>query len=174
MQINQYTNQQGIGLIEVLITILIIAIGLLGLAGMQAQSIKSTYQASQRSQAIWLAQELVERMRANPLGIINNAAGGYTKTNSFSCSSKPKNCNGRSASCTHNEIAQHDLWNIFCDEATNKEILANLTPTITCAPTDCSPNADITVTVEWEEASGKFSRQGNNNPRVELLVKIEG
>jgi type IV pilus assembly protein PilV len=57
--------RQGFSLIEVLVALLILAIGLLGLAGLQARGVATNYSALQRSQATLYAQDIVERMRAN-------------------------------------------------------------------------------------------------------------
>ena len=58
-------NQQGFGLIEVLVALLILAIGLLGMASLQTTSLQQTTGSQARTQAILLAQDLVERIRAN-------------------------------------------------------------------------------------------------------------
>ncbi len=66
--------QQGFTLIEVLITVIILAIGLLGLAGLQANSLRFNHSAYQNSQATALAYEIADRMRANR---DNATAGNY-------------------------------------------------------------------------------------------------
>ncbi|MDG9922195.1 MULTISPECIES: type IV pilus modification protein PilV [unclassified Pseudomonas] len=58
-------RQSGFTLIEVLVSIVILAIGLLGLAAMQLQSLKYTQGSQWRSQANFLAYDIVERIRAN-------------------------------------------------------------------------------------------------------------
>lgn len=58
-------TQTGFTLIEVLVSIVILAIGLLGLAAMQLQSLKFTQGSQWRSQANFLAYDIVERIRAN-------------------------------------------------------------------------------------------------------------
>ncbi len=58
-------RQAGMTLIEVLISVLILVIGLLGLAAMQMQSVKFNDSAKWRSQATFLAYDIVERIRAN-------------------------------------------------------------------------------------------------------------
>jgi len=58
-------KQSGASLLEVLIALLILSIGLLGLAGLQAASLRHTHEAQLRSQATWLAMDMLERMRAN-------------------------------------------------------------------------------------------------------------
>lgn len=64
----------GFSLIEVLIAVLILAIGLLGLAGLQTFSLQSNLNAYQRSQATALTYEIIDAMRANRAVAI---AGGY-------------------------------------------------------------------------------------------------
>ncbi len=55
----------GFSLIEVLVAVVILAIGLLGIAGLQATSIRNNNSAYLRSQATILAYDIIERMRAN-------------------------------------------------------------------------------------------------------------
>lgn len=59
------SKQTGFTLIEILVTILIFSIGLLGLAALQSTALKSNHSAYQRSQAIFLAYDMIDRMRAN-------------------------------------------------------------------------------------------------------------
>lgn len=68
-------RHRGFTLIEVLVTVLILAIGLLGLAGLQSTALKNNHSAYLRSQATVLAYDIADRMRAN-----RNAArdGDYT------------------------------------------------------------------------------------------------
>lgn len=56
---------RGFSLIEVLIAVLVLSVGLLGLAGMQAASLRFNHNAYMRSQATFLAHDVIERMRAN-------------------------------------------------------------------------------------------------------------
>ena len=51
---------------EVLIAMLVLAIGLLGLASLQAQSLRFNHDSYVRSQATILAYEIMDKMRANP------------------------------------------------------------------------------------------------------------
>lgn len=57
--------QSGTSLIEVLVSMLIIAIGVLGLAALQARAMNAEFESYQRSQAIILANDMVERIRMN-------------------------------------------------------------------------------------------------------------
>ena len=62
--INMKTNS-GFTLIEVLIAMLVLAVGLLGLAGMQATGIRNNLSAYNRSLATQLAYDMADRMRSN-------------------------------------------------------------------------------------------------------------
>lgn len=70
---NHYKKNQacGFSLLEVLISVLILSIGLLGLAALQASSLKANHGAYQKSQATYLAYDIVDRMRANRPEAIN-------------------------------------------------------------------------------------------------------
>ncbi len=57
--------EQGVGLIEVLISMVILAVGLLGLAALQGSALRLSHQAEIRSQATQMAHEMADRMRAN-------------------------------------------------------------------------------------------------------------
>lgn len=57
--------QQGFTLLEVLVTMVVMALGLLGYAGLQVASLKNSASAYQRSQATILAYDMIDRMRAN-------------------------------------------------------------------------------------------------------------
>jgi len=58
-------GERGTSLIEVLITMVILAFGLLGLAGMQSKLQLTTSESYQRAQAIVLLNDLSERINAN-------------------------------------------------------------------------------------------------------------
>ena len=59
------SNQSGFSLLEVLITLVVLAFGLLGLGMMQTMNLRFTKSAEQRTQAVNLASELLDTIRAN-------------------------------------------------------------------------------------------------------------
>jgi type IV pilus assembly protein PilV len=59
------SDGRGFILLEVLVTIVILAIGMLGLAGFQARSTVAESEGYQRAQALILAQDMVDRIYAN-------------------------------------------------------------------------------------------------------------
>lgn len=58
-------KSRGFTLIEVLVTLVILLFGLLGLAGLIVKGHRAAYEAYQRHQALTIANELAERIKAN-------------------------------------------------------------------------------------------------------------
>lgn len=58
-------KQKGFSLLEVLITLVIISFGLLGIAGVIVNSLKNNQSSYSRTQASVLANDIIDRMRAN-------------------------------------------------------------------------------------------------------------
>lgn len=66
-------SSAGFSLIEVLVSIVVLSIGLLGTAGLMSASLKNTNTAFYRSQATFLADDIVDRLRANLTAEIGRA-----------------------------------------------------------------------------------------------------
>lgn len=58
-------HQKGFSLIEVLVTMVIISFGLLGIAGVIVNALKNNNSSYARTQASVLANDIIDRMRAN-------------------------------------------------------------------------------------------------------------
>lgn len=61
--------QRGVSMIEVLVAVLIFTIGLIGLGGLLITATKSNVSAYVRTQVTFLAGNMADRMRANPVGL---------------------------------------------------------------------------------------------------------
>lgn len=104
-------KNRGVGLIEVLISLLIITIGILGMAGVHSSSLQYNQSSYVQSQATFLATDMLDRIQAN-----SSLAKGGTSYQvglddlEFSqCieSSYPTNC--EAGSCTPQEMAAYDI-----------------------------------------------------------------
>jgi len=69
-------NQKGIGLVEVIVALLLLAIGVLGFSMLQMRAMDASLDASKRIQAMNLARDLSERMRANKVGLAKTISVG--------------------------------------------------------------------------------------------------
>lgn len=63
--------QRGVSLIEVLVAVLIFTIGLIGLGGLMITATRANTTAYVRTQVTFLANNMADRMRANPVGLWN-------------------------------------------------------------------------------------------------------
>lgn len=61
----------GFTLLEVLITVVIVALGLLGLGALHVRAMRDTTNAYLRSEATILTQDMADRIRANPVCLID-------------------------------------------------------------------------------------------------------
>lgn len=65
---NAGERQAGVGLVETMIGLFVLAVGLLGAISLQTSAVQRDQQAYYYSQSYFLVQDLAERMRANPTG----------------------------------------------------------------------------------------------------------
>lgn len=126
--------QAGVSLVEVLVAVVVIAIGLLGLAGLQASGVRVSQSSIHRSQAAQLAYDIVDRMRVNA-----PTAAVY----SIGLNASLPNCD--SAPTSSAEVAQCDLrdWRL------RLQTLPGGTGAI-----DTSLAPAVTVTVQWDDSRG--------------------
>jgi type IV pilus assembly protein PilV len=77
MNVRAHRLQRGYLMIEVLITLFILAIGLLGVVGLQARAEQAETDSYQRTQALILAQDMAERISANRGAAFDTSASPY-------------------------------------------------------------------------------------------------
>lgn len=63
------THQRGMSLVEVMVALLVLGIGVMGYAALQLRSVKMSEDTYSRSQAMAIAQDAIERVRANIDGL---------------------------------------------------------------------------------------------------------
>ena len=74
-----HSDQTGFTLIEVLVTLLIIAIGLLGLGALQVNTMNDQFEANQRAYATSLVDDMASRIRANNAILTNTPLSLWRK-----------------------------------------------------------------------------------------------
>jgi len=100
-------RQRGFSLIEVMVTFAIISVAALGMAGLQTVSVRASNAALLESQASTLAQDLIERIRANP-------DADYTTTINAVVPIGNTVCEGTAANCSINDMGLYDLMYWKC------------------------------------------------------------
>ena len=79
------TPLRGFSLMEVLVAIVVIGLGALGAAGLQLASSKNTRSALEGTTAVILAQDMAERLRANPGGAYVGVGDGSSPPGFVDC-----------------------------------------------------------------------------------------
>lgn len=148
-------NTSGFSLIEVLVAVLIVAVGILGVAGLQITSLQLNQSAMFRSEALQMGNDLLDRMRANTLQdyapapvLLTDAPGAA------------RNCS--SESCNPDELVGYDLtwWkcsiNSTLDEALGTQFPAcvdlSVSGALPLGAGAVSKQSGVyTVTVEWQD-----------------------
>lgn len=112
-------KQRGMSLVEVMVALLIMTIGLLGFAGIQTRAVGATEYTYTRTQAVSLAQDMLERMRMNGVTVAvqssaysNAAITTYTTAANWTGSIPTQNCLGTSSTCSSSDMALYDIAQI--------------------------------------------------------------
>ncbi len=140
---NSRKRQRGFGLVEVLMALLIVAIGVLGYAGLQLQALDSTTMSYTRSQATSIAQAAVERIKANPW-----QAAYYYDSNNWPTDDPGANFDETCSTgkdCLPAEIAAWDINQL-------RWLTWNLLPTGRIDVSPCVGSELQCVRVAWNEA----------------------
>ncbi len=98
--------QDGFTLVEVLVTLVIFAFGMLGVAGLQMVSLASMDSAQYRTVATIKASEMAERMRANPDAVYAGRAPAHGACRTSHYNDRHENA----APCTVEQLASDDVW----------------------------------------------------------------
>lgn len=144
-------STQGMSLIEVLVSVLVLSLGLLGIAALQSMALRGGQSSLESSQAVMQASSIVEAMRANSLD-----ATSYNTA---------KICSAGSVSGT--SLAKNDL-RAWLDSM--KGTLGTVGDTTTCGKIENCPAA-CKVTVYWDDSRGG-SDMGGSNRSMALEARI--
>lgn len=132
----------GFSLVEVLVALLVISIGMLGLAALYVETLRLNRTAIFRTQAVTLASDMAERIRANAAGVAGYAGAGADS-----------GCNEGAAAaveCTADQMAAQD---VFDWQQSAQALLPGGTAVIgVVAAGGGAPNV-YTLTITWTEVS---------------------
>lgn len=136
---------RGVGLIEVLVAVLVLAIGLLGVAAMQATALRNSQSSLERSQGVMHVYAMLDAMRANPQAA---RSGAYNM--GLTC-------------------VVPGAGNLVANDrrAWIEAIQQNLGPTA-CGQVACDAGL-CTITVQWDDSrgsSGSVTQQFSTTTRI--------
>ncbi len=155
-------QQSGFSLIEVLVSTLILTVGILGVAAMQMLSFQTNQSAYMRSQAIFLAQDILDRMRANPDGYRGTTVYNSVDTNVSSTIPGAPGCVTSPAGCSPTQMAQQDLRE-WSQSFVNTSGIGNYRPTLMngrgLLERVSATDNEFRVTVSWDDRD--FDAEGN-------------
>ncbi len=97
-------QQRGIGLLEILITVLLLSIGFLATAKMQIQGMRISQSAYIEAQAYFMISEMMDRMRSNAEAVRD---GHYDNLTTSSSMTDP-NC--ANSFCDSRQLARQDIF----------------------------------------------------------------
>lgn len=141
-------------MVEILVSVVVIAIGMLGIAALQGNSIGFNHSAHLRSIAISQASNMADRMRANPRG---RTTGAYNNLSGIPA-------NPSCTTCTPSEMALRDAhqWN-----SSNATLLPSGQGTVTRNGTR------YTITLRWDgNRTGATGTNCSGNTDVDLSCFI--
>lgn len=135
-------RQRGFNLLEVLIALLVLAIGLLGLAALQNLSLRYANESYGRTQATLMIYEMIDRMRANSTGVIAGNYNGYSAW----LTSPPASTDCTSTPCSSTAMADYDVSQ-WISAITQRSVLAQGAGRIQ----PLAGTSRFDVSVRWEE-----------------------
>lgn len=128
-------RQSGSSLLEVMIAVLILAVGMLGMAALQAVTLKNSNSSAARSQAIMQTYSMFDRLRLNREVAMN---GGYNVTG-WTCTS--------AAASGPDDTTNYSVFNGWLGN------LQNVLGAGACGRVQCGANQCV-VGVRWDDSRG--------------------
>jgi type IV pilus assembly protein PilV len=160
-------GEAGLSMVEVLLAVLIVAIGLMGIAGLFVEGLQNGHGALLRTQAVNLVSDMQERIRANPLaGDAYDCARYSSGPTSLGCA--PSGPASAGVSCTAREQAEDDLaeWQKAVRRALPSVKPGSCAANVLYAAGDATRPARYQVSVSWQQRDEPLAY------RAELLVAL--
>lgn len=99
-------RQRGVSMAEALVALLVMSIGMLGIAGLYITSLQSNRTALLRTQAVNLVNDMIDRIRANPM-----ARDNYDLAVKWKDAPVSQDCDDSSkGNCSTTKLAEDDLY----------------------------------------------------------------
>lgn len=173
-----FFRHKGMTLIEVLVSLVVFALGMLGIANMLMLSSKANNSSYTKQQAVQSVYDIFDKIRANYQAAID---GNYNVSNINSGGAPtipaPPSVLCTSSPCTPSQLAAYDTWHWL---STDVSKLPNGCGSITTAPgPGGAGNTIVTVTVQWDDSPAQSklgassSAASTNANLVQLRVQSQ-
>ena len=164
---NSYLSRnKGMTLIEVLVAMFILVTGILGAVAMQASVKKGSFDATQRSLASTLAQDVLERMRSNDPSLLRlNAYNGTYGDGDASNTAPSPNCRTSTSLCTWQQMVAHDLyeWEVNLMGADVKDGSTNKGGLVGAVACISHVNNNVDIVISWQGREETADGATNNS-----------
>lgn len=161
----------GFTLIEVLVALLVMALGMLGIASLLLVTIRSNTSSIMKQQAVQSANNAIDRLRANRAVALAN---GYN-ANDLVASGTPiypaaPGVDCSLASCTSTQVAAYDIWYWLARDVAQLPLGCG-----SIATQLLGTNTLVTVTVQWDDSPaqrklGAATSSPSGRPNIASLV----
>ncbi len=178
-------RQQGLGLIEVLVALVVVSFGVLGMAGLQLTGMKHSTNGFNRSKALILTENMATRMRINTTGVLNGSYTGFDSSDDANlCQVKPvpycqayKNVDAQS--CSVDELAKFDLFSVACGDwgpdGANAGVKGMLPEgsklEVVCDDSPCVVTSTYTLSVSWPEGRTATSEEAAVSKQIQMRLR---
>jgi type IV pilus assembly protein PilV len=135
---------RGFTLVEALVALVVLAVGMLGIASLYVTTLRASGSAGSRMQAINLASDLADRIRAN-----RRAEDAY-EIAAEDAEEDATECIGTAVSCSPDQMAAYDL--LIWRTAIGATLPGDATGTVNVDP-GTNP-ATYQIQVSWRESGG--------------------
>ena len=184
----------GFTLFEVLVSILVLALGMLAAAGLQLSAVRTSQQSSIHTLAMSLASDMADRMRSNDVAMDQDDSSNPFLNVNFQAdqtlTAPDTFCNLVASNCTPAQLAAFEIYEwekrlkevmptaraVICRDSTPYNALTNSFkwPCAVASTVGNSNNAPVTIKIGWQgkTASGKLEKlaDGTFPPQIALIV----
>lgn len=138
-----HTRQTGFTLVEAMVSLVVLAVGMLGIAALYIEGLRSGHMSVSYTNAVTLASDMADRIRANSTGINNYVGAGVGN----GVAGANNNCVNGVVDCTPAQMAGDDLFWWYED-------VKNLMPvgrSASIVVANIPPVDQYTITMTWPE-----------------------
>lgn len=179
-------NILGISLVEILVALSITTISIMGLTTLQMQNLRDSFDTHQNSHAIFIVDDIINRIRANKgnqneyitmnfegTSDFKNCDDLESMTNTF-CSSHHNGIKRIPAHiCNKEELARYDIYSAMCDrfDDKNNNVQGNqhslINPEIKIENIN---NGELRITLQWLRRT--LGRENDNSKNANYKINI--